>query len=200
MRTMINLAFATVVALAVPVQAQDAGEIGLFADTAGTDSTIDLEFGQGFQQVYVVALGVPDGVSAYEFSVSGLGAANVAQVSSELAGPAPSTFGGDPSGSNFIVGAGGCIADDAGATVLVTLTLVAFAEVPSDAAVCIGPASPSSFDSAGPGYVDCSDQAFVLSPAPNDAGNYPDGCLILNPSQDPVDGASSSFGQVKARF
>ena len=151
--------------------------------------------------MYVVALGVPDGVSAYEFSVSGLGAANVAQSSYELAGPAPGTFGfGDPDASNFIVGAGGCIADDAGATVLVTLTLVAVAEVPSDAAVCIGPSSPSSFDSAGPGYVDCSDQAFVLSPAPNDAGNYPDGCLILNPSQDPVDGANSSFGQVKARF
>ncbi len=199
MRTMIELAFATVVALAVPVQAQGAGEIGLFADTAGTDSTIDLAAGQG-AQVYVVALGVPDGVSAYEFSVSGLSAANVAQSSYELAGPAPSFFTGDPSASNFIVGAGGCIADDAGATVLVTLTLFAFAAVPSDAAVCIGPASPSSFDPPGPGYLDCSDQALVLSPAPNDAGNYPDGCLILNPSQDPVDGATSSFGQVKARF
>ena len=149
--------------------------------------------------MYVVALGVPDGVKAYEFSVSGLGAANVAQSSYELAGPAPFPIG-DPDASNFIVGAGGCIADDAGATVLVTLTLVAVAEVPSDAAVCIGPSSPSSFDSAGPGYLDCSDQLFVLSPAPNDAGNYPDGCLILNPSQDPVDGANSSFGQVKARF
>ena len=199
MRTMIELAFATVVALAVPAQAQDAGEIGLFADTAGTDSTIDLAFGQG-TQVYVVALGVSDGVKAYEFSVSGLSAANVGQSSYELAGPATLTFGGDPDASNFIVGAGGCIADDAGATVLVTLTLFAYDAVPSDAALCIGPASPSSFDPPGPGYANCSDQALVLSPAPNDAGNYPDGCLILNPSQDPVDGASSSFGQVKARF
>jgi len=114
--------------------------------------------------VYVVALGVPDGVSAYEFSVSGVSAANVAQSSYELAGPAPA-FLGDPDASNFIVGAGDCIADDAGATVLVTLTLFAYDAVPSDAALCIGPASPSSFDPSGPWSRRASREALSSFPA-----------------------------------
>lgn len=200
MKTLATLTLAALVALAAPAQAQDPGDLGMFADAEGTLTTLSPDLGASFD-VYAVAFDVPGGLKAYELGISGVAEAGLFQLGFSLFGPAPLNIG-DGQQRNFIVGTGACISDT-GTAALVTLTLLATTPVADDSALCITGSTPSSFEDLGSpaGYSDCDNQIGPFGVATNGGAAYPDGCLILNATSDaPVDNETSSFGEVKARF
>jgi len=73
---------------------------------------------------------------------------------------------------------------------------------PQDVPVCIGAATPSTFQPAVPGYLQCDGSlvAFVL--AQNPCLPYPAGCAMINSTNrgSVVPTETSSFGSVKAKF
>ena len=197
MKTLATLTLAALVAIAAPSQAQEPGDAGIFADEAGTQTTLDVAPSVPFS-VYAVLFDVPGGLKAYELSISGVQELGLFQTGATLFGPAPLNIG-DAAVQNFIVGTGGCV-DELGPLPLVRLDLLALTAPPADSPICIGPSVPSSFD-AVPGYSDCANQIAPFGVATDGGAEYADGCLILNAtSTGPVDNETSSFGEVKARF
>jgi hypothetical protein len=72
---------------------------------------------------------------------------------------------------------------------------------PTDVVACLGPSSPSSFAPAAPGYLDCSGGLSPFGVAENGQGVYPDGCLVMNATNDaPIATETKSFGAIKARY
>ena len=199
MKTLATLTLAALVALAAPAQAQEPGDLAMFADAEGTMTTLDVTPGVAFD-VFAVAFDVPDGLKAYELGISGVEALGLFQLGFELFGPAP--YVGSAQDRNFIVGTGACI-PETGTAALVRLNLLGTAVVPADSPLCVTGSTPSSFDDFGspPGFSDCNNQISPFGVATNGGDIYPDGCLILNATgTGPVDTESSSFGEVKARF
>jgi hypothetical protein len=193
-------AIALVVSAGAAHAQPEPGDLGMFADAEGTQTTLSPTAGVSFD-VYAVAFDVPGGLKAYELGISGVPEAGLFQLGFSLFGPAPLNIG-DGQQRNFIVGTGACISDT-GTAALVTLTLLATTPVADDSALCITGSTPSSFEDLGSpaGYSDCDNQIGPFGVATNGGAAYPDGCLILNATSDaPVDNETSSFGEVKARF
>ena len=60
---------------------------------------------------------------------------------------------------------------------------------------------PSSFPGGVPGYLKCDGTLVSAGVATDGQGVYPNGALILNPTDvAPVATESTSFGDIKARF
>jgi hypothetical protein len=173
------------------------GDLGLFADAEGTQTTVSPTPGLPFD-VYAVAFDVPGGLKAYELGISGVSELGLFQLGFSLFGPAPLNIG-DAQIQNFIVGTGGCV-DQPGPQALVTLNLLATVAPADDSALCITGSDPSSFDGP-PGYSDCNNVISPFGVATNGGADYADGCLIINATgTPPVDNDTSSFGEIKARF
>mgnify|MGYP001101240775 CR=1 FL=1 len=188
----IALAFSASTAMANPL-AED-GDIGLFADAAGTATTLTVTpFAP--TNLYIVAFNLPE-FNAYEVGVGGLlPIASILGV--ELFGPAPLDFG---SAANYIVGTGGCVSQD-GPLNLVNLQVIFLSDPPADTALSIIGANPTSFANGQPGYNTCDGELINFGVAVNGGSQYPDAALILNATGDaPVSDDASSFGDLKARF
>jgi len=187
--TLISLAMA-----AGPVFGQAPGDIGVFFDTGGTQTTGAVILGVEFD-LYIVAFDIPLGIVSHEGSIER--DPDILLVGHQLF-PASSFNVGTP--ENWIVGTGGCF-PIFGPTVLQTLTYVSFDPVMEDQIFSIGPSTPSSFSPAAPGYLDCGDNLLPFGLAQSGNGYYPDGCAVGNPTQTPpVSTQEQRWGDVKALF
>lgn len=177
-----------------PVNAQDPGDIGVFFDAGGTQTTGAVVLGVEFD-LYIVAFDIPIGILSYEGSLQR--DPTIMLMDHQLF-PASSFNVGTP--ENWIVGTGACF-PIFGPTVLQTLTFVSFAPDMADQLFSIGPATPSSFLPAAPGYMDCGNNFLPFGFAQSGNGIYPDGCAVGNPTQmPPVATEQHQWGDVKALF
>ena len=165
------LALALVSLSAGPSPAQTAPRIGVFADAAGTQTTLDVDPFVDFS-VYAVAFDLPD-FKAYELSISGVGDLGLIVRDQFLFGPGPINIG--QGAQNYIVGTGACI-EQAGPLALVELVLLATDAVPADSPICIGPSSPHSLDEPVPAFSTCGNVVIGFEIVHG-------GCLILNATQ-----------------
>jgi hypothetical protein len=196
MKKLVTVALAIALAFSAGnAMAQDAGDAGMFADPATLATTaVPATFAPQF--VYVVAFGLQGDLLAFEAGVSGLTEIGATILGATFAGPAPLNIG---AGTNYIVGTGGCVTAS-GAVTLVAVNYLLFAPAPADTPVCLTGTTPSSFNGI-PGYADCNDVIRTFGVATSGGADYPDGCLIFNPTGiGPVDNETVSFGDVKARF
>jgi len=176
--------------------AQQPGDAGIFADTSGTVTVLDVQPNEPFS-LYVVAFDLPD-LLAYEGSIQNIPTEAILLYANFI-GPRPLILGG--SQTNFIVGTGGCV-EQPGALLLAEFGFVAPTAVPDDSAILLTGSDPSSFGGR-PGYARCDAVTIAaFGVATNGAPNYPDGAVILNAtrSSGPVAEASVSFGRMKSRF
>jgi hypothetical protein len=189
-------AIALVVSAGAAHAQAEPGDLGIFADAEGTQTTLDVNPFVDFS-VYAVAFDLPD-FNAYELSVGGIGDLGLIVRDEFLFGPAPLNVGSGP--QNYIVGTGACV-EQAGPLALVEIVLLATDPVPSDSPICVGVSDPFTLDDPLPAYNTCGNVVTAFGVATNGGQDYPDGCLILNATGDaPVDNETSSFGEVKARF
>ncbi len=169
------------------------GDVGVFADTAGTQSTLVVT--PGFFTFYVVGFELTPGLKAIEWGLTD----NIGFLvqSATFVGPLPTNFG---TNTDVAAATGACV-DGAGVVVLATYAAATFAMPADDSTICIGPFSNSSFSPPTPGYSDCTDTLRPFGVAQNGNGAHPDGCLVVNATDSgPVATESTSFGGVKARF
>lgn len=151
-------------------------QIGIFADPAGTVTTMDFP-GQGQTTFYVVAFNLEGDPNGYEFGIdmsADFIISNTVWWSPE--GVTPTVFG---DARNAQVGSGGCL-DGTGAIVLAEITIGTFVAVGDDTQLRIRPSSPSSFDPPSPGYNTCDNRMIRLDPATCETAFYPSGALIMN--------------------
>lgn len=184
------------VLLALPAVAQpDAGDIGVFFDVGGTQTTkIIPGFVPDF--FYVLSYDLGD-LTGWEASVV------LSDPTWNILGATlnPGTALNVGTTGNFIVGLGLC-ANGAGFYTLVTYNIGYFISpvAPNDVLVCIGGSNPSSFGGA-PGYSTCADDLIPFGLAESGSPDYPDGCGVINPTGiAPVGTEALSLGAVKAKF
>jgi len=198
MKLRLLLTIVMVAMLASSAFAGDAGDAGVFWDAAGTVSNAPLPVFVP-TNLYVIGFDLAGDVGGYEGSLTISAGPSITILGTTLSGPGPLNVG-DP--TNFIVGAGGCIAS-AGPTVLITYNIGNFTGVPlNDVLYCLGASNPSSFAPAAPGYLDCLGGLTPFGLAQNGGGVYPDGCAVSD-ATDPgsvVGTTDESFGSVKAQF
>ena len=187
----IALAFSATTAMAQP----EPGDAGIFADAAGTQTTLDVLPNVPYF-VYAVAFDLDGGLLAYEVGLDGVPVGTFA-LSTTLFGPAPLNVG-DANTFNYIVGTGGCV-DQAGALPLVTWNFLSTVAPADDTALVLRGTNLSSFDGV-PGYAKCDESIATFGVATDGGEQYPDGALILNATGAPVSGDEESFGSMKARF
>lgn len=175
----------------------ESGDLGIFADPEGTLTTDTAEpFVVG--RFYIVTFDLPGGMLRYEFSYSGLRENGGVLLNSRIIGsPHPlCEFDTD----EYICTTGRCI-EDQGPLVVYEATYLFLESVPADTAICAGGTIPSSFESGRPGWLDCAGSIREFGVATDGGEHYPDGCLILNPTQSPPVAIDvSSYGELKARF
>lgn len=189
----IALAFSASTAMANPL-AED-GDIGVFADAAGTATTLTVT---PFvpTPLFITAFNLPE-FNAYEVGLGGLLETGASILSVTRFGPAPLDFG---SAANYIVGTGGCVSGD-GVLNLIELSVIFLAAPANDTALSIIGSNPSSFANGNPGFNTCDGTLINFGVATNGGDQYPDGALILNATGEaPVSDGASSFGDLKARF
>jgi hypothetical protein len=209
MKKLVNaVAVAALVLSASAASAQDINDAGVFADAAGTQSTLNVVPFVAFD-IYAVAF-IEGGVLGYEFGINGLDGL-VVLAGFPTVNPGPVLDLGDPNipgVKEFIVATGGCLPEEAaGAFVMARVNVANFFQTDvTDRALCMIPASTSSFaDASGegalPGWLRCDGLLTPFGVAQNSGGLYPNGCLILNATQEgPVATEATSFGEMKARF
>jgi hypothetical protein len=184
------------VLIAVPAASQDPGDIGLFFDVGGTQTTGTVVSG-GVFNLYVVAFDVPGGISAYEGSLAFPPHIDLLFAFFE---PADAINFGTP--VNWAVGAGSCL-PAVGPTLLVRFVLwdpVSDPDPGDDLIFTIGPAIPSSFDPPEIGYVDCNLELLTFGMAVS-GGSYPDNTAVGNATfLPPVATEQENWGGVKALF
>jgi len=193
---LVTLALLVSASSTAPAQSIQPGDVGVFADAAGSVTTADVTPGVPFN-VYIVAGDLPD-FYAYEVGLDGI-PVGAFVLSTTLYGPAPLNVG-DPVTNNYIVGTGGCV-PGAGPHVLVNLSIFAGAGADADTAILLRGTQPSSFEGL-PGYAECDGTTIGTFGVATDGGEqYPDGALILNATAEgPVSEDAESFGGLKARF
>jgi len=198
MKKLMTLAMAlTTLAVAADAQAQSRYDFGVFADPNAGNSVITMDpfVATNF---YVVAFDLDGQVKGFEFDVS-FSNPSITILARNLQAGALNVGAED----NFIVGTGGCFDGDGVWYQMVEYQAGFFQSVaPSDVTVCLGPSTPSSFDPATPGYLQCDGSLVPLNPAQTGGGVYPDGCGVIN-ATDPgsvVTTVEESFGSVKSRF
>jgi len=162
------------VLLAAPVGAQEAG---IFADPLGTGSQLQLP---AFvpTDFHVLGFDLPGQVKGWELSV--VIDPSFTVLARDLGGTLWIDVGGPT--DNFIVGTGACL-DGTGVFQFVRYQIGWFSGSvpPTDQLVCLGPASPSSFVPATPGYLQCDNTLTVMDPV-GGGGLIPEGCMIINPT------------------
>jgi hypothetical protein len=189
-------AFATVSLAQVP----EPGDLGIFFDVGGTQTSQAVSLGSPFS-LWAVAFDVPGGVEAYEMGLR-------PDPRAFLVGaffPAPIIILPiDP--LNFVVGTGGVCLPDQGPVQLVQWTFILLTPPVADLLFCLLPYEPSSFDPPSPGYVTCLApddlRPFGMAQRPGSLANYPVGCAVGNPTnlEPPVAGRDVSWGSMKSHF
>lgn len=185
------------VLLAAP-RAGHAQEAGIFADPAGTQTQLQLP---AFvpTDFHVLGFDLAGQVKGWELSV--ILDPSFIVLERDLGGELWIDVGGPT--DNFIVGTGACL-DGTGVFEFVRYRIGWFAgsTPPADQVVCLGPASPSSFVPASPGYLQC-DNTLTPMDVVGGGGLYPEGCMVINPTSfcGPLDvitdfGLSSQVGSV----
>ncbi len=185
--------------------AQDPMDAGIFADEAGTQSTLTVEPYVPFD-IYVVAFGLDGGLRGFEFELDGDEGLTIL-LSTPADGPRPINVADNP--GEWIVGYLACLTTDpVGPFALVRFNLGSFSDPTGanliDKAICLRGSTPSSFEQFGspPGWLRCDGTLHPFGVAQNGGGVYPDGCLILNPTSpgSVVSNDTTSFGAMKTRF
>jgi hypothetical protein len=173
------------------------GDIGVFCDMAGTQTTC---FPPSFvtnNLLYVVGFDL-GGVAGYEYGL--VWDPRLIIFNTAITPPTGINLG--PAPTNFIVGTGACL-DGAGAFVLTTFTYGEFTGPPNNAdmTVCLTPSTPSSFLPASPGWLDCIDNLIPFGIAASGLPDYADGCAVINPTgTPPIATEQASWGAVKSQF
>jgi len=173
--------------------AQDPGDIGLFFDVGGTQTTGPVLASVPFH-LYLVAFDVPGGIAGYEGSLDF--PANITLLSATFypIGTAINVGTND----NWAVGTGDCL-PAVGPTLLVDFFFLDLDPV-DDIIFTLGPAMPSSFDPPVFGYVDCNLEIHPFGVAV-DGGGYPANSAVGNAtSLPPVATEQENWGGVKALF
>ncbi|HKK72939.1 MAG TPA: cohesin domain-containing protein [Candidatus Krumholzibacteria bacterium] len=162
----------------LPASAQfqpEPGDITLSPDPRGRAAAMNVTSFVPFE-VYVVVTDPPGGIAEYEVGIAGLQSLGLFVLGTELL--AAGTDAAPFSDLDYIVSLSECTA---GSFVrLVRLRLFPLAPIPFDTVLCLRAPEPSSFGDV-PGYVDCAGESRSFG-VPRGPTNYPDGCLILNPS------------------
>jgi hypothetical protein len=163
---------------ALPASAQfqpEPGDITLSPDPRGRAWAMAVAPFVPFD-LYVVVTDPPGGIAEYEVGVDGLQSLGLFVLQTDLL--AAGTDAAPFSDLDYIVSLSECTA---GSFVrLVRLRLLPLAALPFDTVLCLRASEPSSFGDV-PGYVDCAGERRPFG-VPGASPNYPDGCLILNPS------------------
>lgn len=196
MKKLVIVALALALSASTAFAQAEAGDVGIYADPAGSQSTIVPAPFTPFL-IYVIGSDLPGDVAGYEFTVT-IPDPTLLVIGTVLN---PATAVNIGAGTNFIVGTGSCL-PAAGQLSLVTLTIFPQAPAYVDVAVCLAPSTPASLTPAVPAYLTCDSQITRMGVAQNGEGVYPDGCLIVGPTVvgPPVATEASSFGEIKARF
>ena len=186
------------------VSAQDPRDAGIFADEAGTQSTLTVEPFVPFD-FHAIAFGLDGNVHGFEFGLYGWEELTVLTV---MTWPDP-RVGIDIPPGEFITYIGQCVtADPAGPFWMATLTVGSFMDPTGenliDKAICVRGSRPSSFEEFGspPGWLRCDGTLHPFGVAQSGGGVYPDGCMILNPTSpgSVISTETTSFGAIKTRF
>ncbi len=191
--TLLFVALLSLMLAGTQALAQDPGDVGLFFDVGGTETTGPVETSIPFH-LYLVAFDVPGGISGYEGSLAM--PPGVTLLGSTFFPVGSAINVGTP--DNWAVGTGECL-PAVGPTLLIDFFLLDLAPV-EDLIFTINAAIPSSFDPPFIGYVDCN---FALHPfgLAVDGGAYPDNSAVGNPSfVPPVATEKENWGGVKALF
>lgn len=155
--------------IALPSTAQfDSGDIGIFADVAGTQSALNVVPGVPFL-VHVVAFDPPGGITAFELDLSdniGIGSTTFLLSQTVVSGVDTDD---DPYRLRVVTDA--CVEGEA--VVLATIQLLSVTPILSDGSICVGGAFT---------YVDCAGIERPFGVAQSGGDLYPDGCLIVNPT------------------
>ena len=169
-------------------------DVGIFGDPAGATSSVAAAASTPFT-AFVVGFDLDGLVKGYEVAFDVPAGFFLL---SAVPNPSTGLNFGDVDGE-FIVGTGGCFEGQPTYT-LVTATFLPLT-LPQDVAICVHGTVPSSFPNGLPGYLQCDGTKLPFGVAQNGEGRYPNGCLIVNPSQgEPVATETVSFGEVKGRF
>ena len=194
---------AVVLVVLVPAQTVHAqpepGDIGLFADEAGTQTTLISTPGE-LQSIYLVAFDVPHGIDELNLAITGLTTYQLfSSYHIEWLPPGAFWIWVCCPESWFVVQPS-CEQRD-GPRVLARIDLTSTEALPDDYPICVSGSNFSSFSPAVPQYDDCADQPRPFGIASNGEGRYPNGCLILNPTtQGPVHAADSTWGAIKTLY
>jgi hypothetical protein len=198
MRKLATLAITllALLALAAPAVAQpENGDLGIFFDLGATSPRTTVP-GFAIFNMYVCGYNLGP-VSGWESKVT------LSQTGWSVIGAAlnPSNALNVGQVGNFIVGLGACV-DAPGVHLLVSYQMGYFVGplAPSDLLICTGGSTPSSFGGV-PGYSSCGGSLIPFGAAQNGGSVYPNGCGVVNPTQEgPISAESVSFGAVKAGF
>jgi hypothetical protein len=170
--------------------------VGVFLDSAGTQAAGNMQSFVVFD-FYVVGFGLSGLPTGYEWELHAPTTFTILSVT--FTGPNPSNEG---TATNVIVGMGGCVDPGSGAFSFARYNGGFFAPGSGSEpglTFCLGPAEPSSFVPAGPGYLECDGTPFPLEIVDTGPACPAIDCLVLNPDC-PVPTDSSSFGAIKVRY
>ncbi len=195
--TLLFVALLSLMLAGTQALAQDPGDVGLFFDVGGTETTGPVETSIPFH-LYLVAFDVPGGISAYEGSLAI--PPNIDLLGAVFYPTATSINVG--TNENWAVGTGECL-PAVGPTLLVDFLLWdpdSNSDPGDDLIFTIGPSSPSSFDPPVIGYVTCNLEPLTFGVAV-DGGGYPDNSAVGNATfLPPVATEKENWGGVKALF
>lgn len=199
MRVFVLILFFGWILVAADAAGQDTGaRLGIYADEAGTEPSLDVTPGIPFH-VFVVAHDIPGSIRWWEGRIEG--------VPPQAFALYEYLYGGwivDSYNYVYIVSLHACKEPD-NAIPLVRLQMLTVEGIAPDTVLRINGSNPSSFGGE-PGYVECDRETTHLferaDPPDLAAGErYRLGTLVLNPSpSDRVARNVPSFGSVKARF
>ena len=204
------IAFALVAMLALPAAAF--GQV-MYVEGApmGGVASPAFDIGQGAQFNLFVVLDAGTESSAAEFVMTELllVAPGVFKLGTVKINNTPLDLGDNAVGE-YVLAFQGCVAGGAPVT-MVTLTYGTFGgPVPADTAITLrglqpGDSVESTFGGEL-GYIDCSDNGFVVAMGGTDGGftgsgaEFPDGGCMINGTPVVVDNEAGSVGSLKARF
>ena len=190
--TLLFVALLTLSLAGTQAFAQDAGDIGLFFDAGGTQTTGPVLPSLPFH-LYVVAFDVPGGIAGYEGSLAF--PATITLLSATFQPPGAINVG---TPDNWAVGTGMCL-PAVGPTLLIDFFFLPIV-TGDDLIFTIGPGFPSSFDPPAIGYADCDFVLHTFGVAVS-GGGYPDNSAVGNPTFiPPVATEQENWGAVKALF
>lgn len=178
----------------------DPGDLGVYFDQDGAVCSTSVAPFVTTHQFFALGVELGD-IAGYEFGLT-IDPSLIIFSSADATNPGNSINVGTPP-SMWIVGIGTCLPGTPVAT-LVQFTYGYFTGGLTDMTICLGPATPTSFDPPAPGYLDCIGQIFPSGVA-TFPGDYPAGCAVVNPTgtllcEPPVANDASTWGALKAAY